>query len=347
MSRVSKSTPPRPTALTPMPPSSAARGRPKTNLVQDPMPQRVEPCLALLRPSVPAAGDWLFEIKWDGYRLAVHIEPQQVRIITRGGHDWTHRFPAIAAAARELDVETAILDGEAVVLDERGRSDFGALQRSLGGRGGKQASSKSVLMAFDLLYLDGHDLTGSDLSMRRYLLENLVSQEGAIRLSEEVEGESASLLDHACHVGLEGIIAKQRDRPYRSGRTGDWLKIKCIQSDSFVIVGYESSAVARGGIGSLLLAANRGKELVSVGAVGTGFNGKQATELRAALDKLQIKTPAVPLRGKHYVFAQPTLVAEIEFRGWTNDGSLRHASYKGLRDAADNQAVFDLKDRAA
>jgi bifunctional non-homologous end joining protein LigD len=311
------------------------------------MPQRIEPCLALLKPTVPMGVDWLFEVKWDGYRLAIHIDRKDVRIITRGGHDWTHRFPAIAAAARELNAHTAILDGEAVVLDDSGRSDFGALQRSLGGRGGKRVSTESILMAFDLLYLDGHDLTGSELSLRRHLLEDLVPPAGvrAIRLSEEVEGNGPRLLEHACQVGLEGIIAKQREQPYRSGRTGDWLKIKCIRSESFMIVGYEASAVARGGIGSLLLAGKRGFDWVYVGSVGSGFNGKDAVFLRTALDKLRTKTPTVPVKGKNIVFAQPTLIAEIEFRGWTNDGSLRHASYKGLRDVQDNAAVFDMTDR--
>ena len=186
------------------------------------------------------------------------------------------------------------------MLDGSGRSDFGALQRSLGGRGGKRVSTESILMAFDLLYLDGHDLTGSELSLRRHLLEDLVvpAGDGAIRLSEEVEGDGAHLLEHACQIGLEGIIAKQRDQPYRSGRTGDWLKIKCIQSESFMIVGYEASAAARGGLGSLLLAGKRGHDWVYVGSVGTGFNGKDATLLRTALDKLRTKTPAVPLKGK-------------------------------------------------
>ena len=128
----------------------------------DPMPDRIEPCLALLKPVPPEGPDWVYEIKWDGYRLAVHIEPSRVRIITRGGHDWTHRFPTIATAAQALGVRTAILDGEAVVLDEKGRSDFGALQRSLGGRGGKKASTESILVAFDLLYFDGHDLTNTE-----------------------------------------------------------------------------------------------------------------------------------------------------------------------------------------
>jgi bifunctional non-homologous end joining protein LigD len=122
------------------------------NLPLDPMPDRIEPCLALLKPRPPKGPEWAFEIKWDGYRLAVHIEPKGVRIITRGGHDWTDRFPAIAKAAKKLGVPTAIHDGEAVVLDEQGRSDFGLLQQSLGGRGGTRTSNEAIFMAFDLLY---------------------------------------------------------------------------------------------------------------------------------------------------------------------------------------------------
>jgi bifunctional non-homologous end joining protein LigD len=314
----------------------------------DPMPQRIEPCLALLKKVPPKGPDWAFEVKWDGYRLAIHIEPKRVRIITRGGHDWTHRFPTIADAATKLGVGTAILDGEAVVLDKEGRSDFGALQRSLGGRGGKRTSTESVFMAFDLLYFDGHDLTGTELSVRRHLLEDFLNgATGAIQLSDEVRGDGDVLLAHACSMRLEGIIAKNRDQSYRSGRTGDWLKIKCVQSESFMIVGYEQATLARGGIGSLLLAARKGHDWSYVGSVGTGFNTKDAEYLRITLDKLRTKRPAVPLNGKNLVFAEPTLIAEIEFRGWTHEGSIRHASYKGLREVQDNAAVFDINERPA
>jgi bifunctional non-homologous end joining protein LigD len=135
-----------------------------------------------------------------------------------------------------------------------------------------------------------------------------------------------------------------RDRPYRSGRTGDWLKIKCIQSESFMVFGYEQSATARGGLGSLLLAARRGHGWAYVGSVGTGFNRKEADDLRRILDTLKTKKSVVPLKGKRLVFAQPTLIAEIEFRGWTHEGSLRHPSYKGLREVQDNAAIFDMTD---
>ncbi|WP_458395649.1 non-homologous end-joining DNA ligase [Rhizobium ruizarguesonis] len=315
------------------------------NLPLDPMPDRIEPCLALLKARPPKGDDWVYEIKWDGYRLSVHVEPTRIRILTRGGHDWTDRFPAIKQAALWLPVGTAILDGEAVVLDKQGRSDFGLLQQSLGGRGGKKSSSDAIFMAFDLLYFDGHDLRNSELDMRRHLLEDLVpaGEQGNIRLSEEIEADGDQLLASACEHGLEGIIAKRRDAPYRSGRLGDWLKIKCTQSDGFAIVGYEKSSASFGGIGRLLLAARKGDEFVYVGGVGTGFNERSAAELREQMDNLIISKPAVDTgRKRNAVFIDPKLVAEIEYRAWTHDGKLRHASYKGLRDAADVATVYEL-----
>ncbi|ULJ72161.1 non-homologous end-joining DNA ligase [Rhizobium gallicum] len=315
------------------------------NLPLDPMPDRIEPCLALLKPKPPRGEQWVYEIKWDGYRLAVHIEPQRVRIITRGGHDWTYRFPAIERAAKQLGVATAILDGEAIVVDERGRSDFGLLQQSLGGRGGKRTSGEALFVAFDLLYFDGHDLRQLELSSRRHLLEGLIiDREGVIRLSEEFGADGDRLLELACEHGLEGIIAKDRRSEYRSGRLGDWVKIKCLQSDGFVIVGYELSTVARAGIGSLLLAARKGNGLVYVGNVGTGFNERTAQELREKLDRLKVTKPPVTYDGrrKGLVWVRPMLIAEIEYRAWTHDGKLRHASYKGLRDEEDDATIYVL-----
>ncbi|TBG70921.1 non-homologous end-joining DNA ligase [Rhizobium leguminosarum] len=317
------------------------------NLPLDPMPDRIEPCLALLKARPPKGGDWVYEIKWDGYRLSVHVEPTGIRILTRGGHDWTDRFPAIKQAALWLPVGTAILDGEAVVLDEQGRSDFGLLQQSLGGRGGKKSSSDAIFMAFDLLYFDGHDLRKSELDMRRHLLEDLVpaGEQGDIRLSEEIEADGDQLLASACEHGLEGIIAKCRNAPYRSGRLGDWLKIKCVQSDSFFIVGYERSTAARRQIASLLLAARKDDGLVYVGSVGTGFKESDVSELRDMMDKIIRKTPPLRYTGdrKNVVWLQPTLIAEIDYRAWTDDGKLRHASYKGLREVQDNAAVYKVQ----
>jgi bifunctional non-homologous end joining protein LigD len=182
--------------------------------------------------------------------------------------------------------------------------------------------------------------------VRRHLLEDLVpaGEQGDIRLSEEIVADGDQLLTSACEHGLEGIIAKRRDAPYRSGRLGDWLKIKCMQSDGFAVVGYEKSTGSFGGIGRLLLAARKGNELVYVGGVGTGFNERSAAEIREQMDKLIIGKPAVDTgRKRNAVFVRPELVAEIEYRAWTHDGKLWHASYKRLRNEQDNAAVYEIE----
>jgi bifunctional non-homologous end joining protein LigD len=318
------------------------------NLALDPMPARVEPALAVLKARPPTGPDWGWEIKWDGYRLAAHIEPGGVRLLTRGGYNWVDRFPAIADACRALGPATMILDGEAVVLDEQGRSDFGALQNSLGAVGRRSGNliSPAMLYAFDLLYLDGRDLRGLEYRARRHLLEGVLQgYEGAIRLSEEIDADPVQLLDHACRLGLEGIVGKNRNSPYRSGKTGDWLKFKCVQSEGFLIVGYEPAMGSPGGFGALLLAAYDGNALAYVGSVGTGFKRRDAEALREQFDRLpwKRKTPPIPYRGKrNVVWLKPTLIAEVEYRAWTTDRKLRHAAYKRLRDVQDNATVYRL-----
>lgn len=331
-------------------PVNKARDARQRKLLFDPMPERVEPCLALLAAKPPTSDDWAYEVKWDGYRLAVHIEPGgRVRVITRGGHDWTTRFPTIAHDVRELGIDSAILDGEAVVLDERGASDFGALQKALGGRGGKRFASEAMLYAFDLLYLNGHDLRALPLEDRRRMLGDALgaAAHGSIRLSEEVDADGAKFLKLACSMGLEGIIAKRRDAPYRPGRGGDWLKIKCVQSETFLIIGWEASPAALGGIGRLLLAGRKGDALTYVGSVGTGFTTKTATDLRKRLMSILIEKPAivdVPNKGMRWV--EPILAAEVAYRAWTDDSKLRHASFKGVRDDADAGEIYRLGDEA-
>jgi bifunctional non-homologous end joining protein LigD len=239
---------------------------------------------------------------------------------------------------------TAVLDGEAVVLDDQGRSDFNALLKSLGGRSGKRPAREVMLYAFDLLYLDGHDLRRMELTERRNLLENLIMSGdlGSIRLSEEIEAEGQVFFDLACEHGLEGIVAKRRDRPYRSGRSGDWLKIKCIRRDSFIVVGYETSG--QGGINKLLLAGRKdANDLVYVGSVGTGFSGVASRTLRGILDQLKVDAPPIAMKtGARVLFAQPTLIVDVEYRAWTADGKLRHSAYKGLSEMQDNAAIFRI-----
>ncbi|MDW9573368.1 ATP-dependent DNA ligase [Sinorhizobium meliloti] len=308
----------------------------------DPMPARIDPCPASLVDKPPKGQDWAFEVKWDGYRIAVHIEPGRVRILTRGGYDWTERFPTIVDDARRLAVKTAIIDGEAVVLDDKGRSDFGMLQRALGRLPSAVEAGAIVFYAFDLLYLDGRDLRRLPLRERRRWLEPLVAgREGAIRLSEEVQADGDEFFRVACAHGLEGIIAKHVEKPYRSGRGDWWQKITCKRRDSFVIVGFEPSTVP-GHLGRLLLAARKAEELVYVGGCGTGWSNELSRELRKLLEGMVTKTPAVNLKRKDAVFVEPVLIVDVEYRTWTDDEKLRHTSFKGIRKRADDATVVDL-----
>ncbi|MGO4619019.1 non-homologous end-joining DNA ligase [Ensifer sp. 2YAB10] len=308
----------------------------------DPIPRRLDPCVATLVDKPPKGPEWAFEVKWDGYRLAVHVEPDEVRAITRGGYDWTTKFGPIVAEARELGHTSMILDGEAVVLDDHGRSDFGLLQRAVGKKPSLHDAGEIIFYAFDLLYLDGRDLRSLPLSERRQLLEPIVAgRTGVIRFSEEVHADGVEFFRAACELGLEGIIAKRRDKPYHSGRRPEWLKIKCARRDTFVIVGYEPSTMPRA-IGRLLLAARKGGGLVYVGGCGTGWNNKESVQLRELLDAIPADRPPVALKRKGAIFSEPLLVAEVEYRAWTQDGKLRHPSFKRVGQRAEEGEVYHL-----
>jgi bifunctional non-homologous end joining protein LigD len=279
----------------------------------------------------------------------IRIERGRLTVLTRRGHDWTGRFPTIAAAARELPVTTAMIDGEAVVENAAGLSDFSALQAALGARDGPghKAAHEAVLYAFDLLYLDGRDLRGLPLTARKQQLAELVQPTGgagALRYSEHNEGDGEAMWRHACTMGLEGIISKRRDCPYRSGRGGDWLKIKCTLRQEFLIAGYAPRSDAPRSVGALVLGYFDGNRLVHAGRVGTGFNAKAATALWKQLQPLrtdqapfEASIPAAARKG--VVWVQPELVGEVEYRGWTSDGLVRHASFKGLREDKDPREV--------
>lgn len=314
-----------------------SRKKPET-LPADPMPARVPPCVATLASNPPEGPAWAYEVKWDGYRIALHIEPGRLRILTRNGHDWTARFPAIVADVPQLGVTTAIIDAEAVVLDDEGRSDFHMLERALGRPSGRGASDV-IAMAFDLLYLNGRDLRGLPEAERRQMLEPLLaSGTEAIKLSEEVDATGEDFYRVACHLGLEGIVCKRRDSPYRSGRRPEWIKVKCTRRDWFAIVGFEPSATGR--IRRLLLAAKKGQGLVYVGSVGTGFTDKMSRELRRLLEEIRAAAPAVTVDRKGAVFTEPLLVASIEYRAWTIDEKLRHPSFKDVDKLTRKVPVF-------
>jgi bifunctional non-homologous end joining protein LigD len=298
------------------------------------MPALIEPCLATLVDAAPSGTRWLHEIKWDGYRLMAYLDRGVVVLRTRRGHDRTARFPTIAKAVARLPVTSAILDGEAVVDDEQGRPSFSALQVALGVREprshpGHKAAHEAVYYAFDLLWLDGEDLRGRALEERRSALEEILVdlEPGArLRLSEEVAGDGPTVLRHACAMGLEGIISKRRDCPYRSGRGRDWRKAKCTHRQELVIAGYLPRSDNARAVGAFVLGYYEAGALTYAGRVGTCFSATLAQTLWKAMQPLRGKAPELARKlpaaeRKDVVWVRPELVAEVEFRGWTSPQS--------------------------
>ena len=311
-------------------PRSAGEGR------RAAMPDAIAPCLATLVDAVPRGEQWLHEIKWDGYRLIAFVRRGKARLTTRNGHDWTHRFPGIAKALGSLPVETAVVDGEAVIEDDKGLSSFSALQEALSdGR----AADKAIFHAFDLLYRDGVDLRGLPLAARKDQLSELVPAggEGTLRFSEHIVADGEAMMRSACQLGLEGVISKARERPYRSGRNGDWVKIKCTARQEFVVCGYTPSSALSRAVGSLVLGYHENGRLTHAGRTGTGFTATTARDVFKRLQPLRIAKPAFAdplnaLQKRDAVWVRPEFVAEVEFRGWTADRHVRHAAFKGLRE---------------
>ena len=283
----------------------------------------------------PARTEWIHEIKYDGYRALCEIRDGEARLITRHGKDWTDRFSPIARAAADAPAGEAILDGEVVVLEADGTTSFQSLQNALS----ENRQEDLVYFAFDLLYLDGYDLRDAPLLDRKTaLLSLLAGATGPIRPGDHIEGDGEGFFQQACKFGLEGIVCKRADLPYRAGRSKDWLKVKCLKRQEFVVVGFTDPEKSRVGFGALLLAVNDDQgELVFAGKVGTGFTDATLTELRARMDKLEIKKPAFknPPRGaeaRRSHWLSPELVGEVAFTEWTRDGILRHPTFQGLRE---------------
>jgi bifunctional non-homologous end joining protein LigD len=309
------------------------------------MPGDITPQLATLVDKAPDGEEWLHEIKYDGYRLLARVDKGKARLITRNGLDWTAKFPALARAMAALPVETALVDGELVALAVDGTTSFADLQdRIATGR-----TDDLVFFAFDLLYSDGYDLTGAVLEDRKAVLAEIVppGSAGMIRYSDHQTGRGLDFYRQACNYDVEGTIAKRRDKLYRPGRSTDWLKIKCLNREEFVIVGFTDPEGTRHGFGALLVGYyDPAGKLRYCGRVGTGFNSARLTELRSRFDALERPIAAAVLpkgvskKGVHWI--EPRLVAEIQYSRVTADAILRHASFQGLReDKNPEEVVYD------
>ncbi|MFA6267453.1 MAG: DNA ligase D, partial [Pseudolabrys sp.] len=301
------------------------------------LPSFVEPSLATLADKAPEIGNWIHEIKFDGYRLQARLERGKVTLLTRKGLDWTRKFKSIADAVAKLPADTALIDGELVVEGDNGVTSFSLLQEDI--KSGRQ--DRLVYYAFDLLYLDGADLRSLPLHARKDVLGRLLKKTPAkspLGFSESIAERGSVLLKHACRLGLEGIISKRDDAPYRSGRGHDWIKTKCTGRQEFVIAGFVPSTADAHTVGALVLGVHGKGGLTYAGRTGTGFTHATARELYRKLKTLKRdRTPFAALpaeeRGARApVWVEPKLVAEVAFHGWTHGDRVRQASFQGLRD---------------
>ncbi len=318
--------------------AKAARqpGRKRTASGHAPLPEAQAPQLAQLVQTPPSGQGWTSEVKFDGYRMICRKDGNAVQVITRNGLDWTARLPALASAVGAMAPQRLMLDGELVALDRKGLSSFARLQDAFST--GKTASLR--FYAFDLLHLDGIDYRPQPLSARRDALEALmqaVPETGPLRLSEQLHSDAARVRKEACAIGLEGIVCKRLDAPYRAGRSGDWVKVKCENREEFVVLGYTPPAGTRQGLGALQLGYHdHTGQLHFGGGCGTGYT---ANTLRMLVERLEPLRDAAPgsLLGtepppRDTIWVRPELVAEIGYAGFTGGGMVRHATFLGLRE---------------
>ncbi len=306
-------------------------------------PGFVKPELAKLMSSPPAGPGWLHEIKLDGYRAIVTIDGGRVRMFSRNEKDWTARYRSIAEELARLPVAEAILDGEVVVQLADGNTSFQALQGDLGaGR-----MDRLLYYAFDLLRLDGYDLSGVPLEERKEALERLLARSDLerVRYSAHVFGEGELFYEQACSFGLEGVISKKRSSSYRAGsRGGEWQKIKCLNEQEFVVGGYTPMEGRSSVLGALLVGVYEDERLRYVGKVGTGFTDRMRREFAERLEGMRVEnSPFTDQAGrapKSARWVRPDWVAEVAFLEWTHGGEIRHPSFKGLREDRDPRGVL-------
>nr|WP_249142007.1 non-homologous end-joining DNA ligase [Bradyrhizobium diazoefficiens] len=273
---------------------------------------------------VPSGARWIHEIKFDGYRVQVHLANEAVKVFTRRGHDWTNRFKKVADDAWHIKAGSAIVDGEVVVPAADGTTDFSVLQNELKGR-----STSIVLVAFDLLYLNGRDLRKLPLFQRKTELKKIIHGT-EVQFSESFEIEGREMFAHACKIGLEGVVSKVRDSAYASGRGNNWVKKTCAQRETLTIAGF---ALDEGKWDGIYLGRRKGDDLVYAGKVDHGFNKVSADDLQKRLRPLIRKTQPYAKRIAHKgIWVEPKLLAEVEYRAKSAEGKVRHPFFKGLRE---------------
>nr|WP_269129405.1 DNA ligase D [Ramlibacter alkalitolerans] len=308
----------------------------------------MEPELATLVDQ-PVPGAWIYEIKFDGYRMLARVGgPKDVRIVTRRGNDWTHRFAALKKELLAAKLPAGWYDGEIVMLDDSGKPSFNALQNAIEGG----SNDAIVFYLFDAPYCGGHDLRRVAVEERRALLQSVLAQTQRLRFSQEIGGDAGAILQSACKLGLEGVIGKRRGSIYVQRRSDDWIKLKCTQRQEFVIGGFTWPDDARpAGIGALLVGYHDDAGVLQyAGKVGTGFTGEVSAALRQRLEAMAQKTrPFAGATGhdRHATWVRPELLCEVTFNEWPQGGSLRHASFKGLREDKAALAVTRERPQAA
>jgi len=303
------------------------RKKPAAIGIKAPFPGFIEPALATSIEKVPSGARWIHEIKFDGYRVQVHLANEAVKVFTRRGNDWTKRFRKVADDAWHIKASSAIIDGEVVVPAKDGTTDFSVLQNELKGR-----STKIALVAFDLLYLNGRDLRKLPLIDRKAHLKKIIDGTD-IQFSESFQIDGPKMYAHACKVGLEGVVSKVRDSVYASGRGNNWVKKTCAQRETLVIAGFALDGNKWDG---LYLARRKGADLIYAGKVDHGFDKASAADLRERLRPLIRKTQPYTKRIAHKgIWVEPELLAEIEYRAKSAQGKVRHPFFRGIREEGD------------
>lgn len=316
----------------------------RSRLKKQVQPEWTPPMLATLTHDPFSDVDWIYERKLDGQRLLAFRSGNEVRLMSRNRKPNTERYPEIAESLAKIRSDDFIVDGE-IVAFESGVSSFAKLQPRMqinDAQKARRSGVKVYFYVFDLLHLDGYDVTDLPLRNRKALLRKALDFDDPIRFSPHRNAEGLKFLDGACRSGWEGLIAKRADSPYKHSRSPDWLKFKCSNEQEFVIGGYTDPQGARVGFGALLLGYYEDGELQYAGKVGTGYDDETLRRLHRKLSALKRKTPPfagsdLPGKGVHWV--TPRLVAQVGFTEWTGDGKLRHPRYLGLRDDKDPKDV--------